>query len=172
MRKRIIGLRESKHDLLVSLSEAVAEVPLDIETIFRLKVESKKLLEEISTLVAETKELIEGAKWSPLTKKHEAEELNHIADEVMLDAIIIVDMVESVDTLRSDLPLGHAQNARKSIARAARAIKEDYYDTETQVMYLVDGEGATPTQVIITNNLLASSDKLKKRKRKEHPPKP
>lgn len=166
MRRRIVELRESKHDVLVSLSEVVAETPLNIEAIFRLKVQSKALLEDISNLVAETKELIRGSKWSPLTKKHEAEELNRIADEVMLDAIIIVDMVESMDTLRSDLPAGYAQRTQKSIARAARAIKEDYYDTDTQVIYLVEAEDITPTQILITNDLLAASEKLKKRKRR------
>jgi hypothetical protein len=166
-RKRILELRESKHDLLVSLSEAVSEVPLNIERIFKLKVESKILLEEINKLVEETNDIIEASKWSPLTRRHEAEELMTIAGEVLLDAIVIVDMVESVDALRSDLPVGHAQNAKRSIARAARAIKDDYYDTETQIMYLVEEEGISKTQVLLTNNLLSSSERIKRRRRKQ-----
>jgi uncharacterized membrane protein YgaE (UPF0421/DUF939 family) len=167
IRQELTRLIERKKQVLMKLSELVSAGSINEKAIFDLKVSSKILLEDFNSLVVASRELTRGAKWSPLTKKAEAEELAEEVASLRDDAIVVVDMVESVETLRTTLPKSFADRARKSIASAADVLFNNGTDTKTGAISLPEDTSIdpTPTQILLTNDLIAGAEKLKKRRK-------
>jgi uncharacterized membrane protein YgaE (UPF0421/DUF939 family) len=161
--KELRLLRERKVAVLNRLSEVVVQEGGASELdIFELKLSSKSVVEDALKLRSEAFDILEGALWSPLTKKSEAEKLIVESEDVLSDSRVVVDMVESIDIMRSELPKVIAQ-------KVSEAIKDISSDNATYTKAIsisdIQGSDSTPTQVMLSSDLLAGANKIRKRKR-------
>lgn len=156
-------LKERKAAVLNRLGELAGQetIPNEID-VFELKVSSKLVVEDAGRLREESLDIQRGAKWSPLTKKSDADKLVHEVEELIEDSRTIVDMVESIDVMRAALPGVIARQVSETIKGIATDI-----GTDTAMISISDLEafGSTPTQVMLSSDLLAGANKIKKRKR-------
>lgn len=164
------SLRERKQKVLTQLSEAVAAGDLSEAAIFGLKVQAKVILEDAEEAFDNAEELVSASRWSPLTSKEEAVLLLDAARRAKEDAVTVVDMSESLETLGSALPAEAAAHAQRSIHRAARALAGEDLDAtaELRLPSFTQWE-MTPTQVLYTSDVLAGAEKLRKRRGKTKP---
>lgn len=156
-------LRERKVEVLHNLSEVVVKQGGASEKdVFNLKVSSKAVVEDAVKLRMEAADIQKGAKWSPLTKKAEADKLAAEVELLLEDARTVVDMVESIDVMRAGLPEVIARKVSETIRNTASGVA-----TDTSVISIKDlaGVDPTPTQVMLSSDLIAGANKIKKRKR-------
>jgi hypothetical protein len=168
IRKELGRLVERKKEILNNLSNIVSEGEIGQKKVFELLLSSKVLLEDFSKLVAEGEDLAQGARWSPLVKTEEALSLLSEVKSLRDDALIVVDMVESVEAMRTELPKNFAERASLSIENASKVLF-DNTDLDTQIIVLPqfkEGQEPTPTQILLANDLIASAEKLRKRRKK------
>lgn len=171
IRKELGRLVERKKDILNRLSQIVSEGEIVQKKVFELLLTSKILLEDFDKLVDEAEDLVKGATWSPLVKSEEALALLGEVRSLRDDAIIVVDMVESVESMRTELPKSFAEKASLSIENASKVLFGNA-DLDTQIIVLPkfeEGYEPTPTQVLLANDLIASAEKLRKRRKKPKP---
>lgn len=170
IRKDLDLLIQRKKKVLNQLSELVAEGNIEQAKVFELSIASKILLEDFTNLLSKADDLVEGSKWSPLTKREEAISLREEVVSFRDDTLIVVDMVESVEALRTNLPKSFAEKARISIENAANVIFNGAaLDTEVIVLpKFEESTGLTPAQILLANDLIASAEKLRKRKKRKN----
>lgn len=164
-------LIERKKQILVSLSDVVSDGHLEQGKVFALNLSARALLQDFNKLLSDADDLAKGAKWSPLVRKSEADRIYSEISNIREDAVIVADMVESVDSLRTSLPKNFADKARISIENASRVLF-DGDNLETQIIVLPNSNGEyepTAAQILLANDLIASAEKLRKRRKKNKP---
>lgn len=163
--KEIGILKERKNSVLSEVGKAIGkEEGISELELLELKISSKLLLEDIDRIIEEATDVSKGAKWSPLTKQSEADALLKEANALEEDASTIVDMVESIEIMKAQLPKLVAQRINQVINAAVSGENLDTGVISLEELKMID---PSPTQVMLSSDLLAGANKIKKRSRKK-----
>jgi uncharacterized membrane protein YgaE (UPF0421/DUF939 family) len=157
----LVSIRKTNKELL----DATAACLLFLSDIDKAKNEASQILKKVTSLTKkinlitdDVKDAISGAKWSPLMRKSDLEDVLSQLRVEYNDANLIKDMINTIIMSNEPLPIDTAMNISEKLQQP------DNLDTTS---IKINGKEFSTEQLILAADLIASAKKIKKNKKKK-----